>query len=390
MCQRADGQSAVRKLQQTQFRELAATHVKSATRLRLHHTSSMATAFLVTMAMTMAVLMITVMLPTLVCRHVRAAIIRSMRINNDVAILHGRFDFFFQPSDDRIQPHAIAQIGEKKWPAAPHLARIAIHHLERRPHIRRKVNLVNHQQIRPHNPWAAFARNFVTLGHVDHINPDIHQLRTERRAQIVAAAFNKYKFQARKTILKLSDSPQIHGSVLANRRVRTSARLHSSHSFGRQRPLPQQIFRVLFRVNVVRHDGKVAGRPQSLAQAVNKHCLSGSDGSRDSHSKGAARTTLLHVCVPSMRTSHPVCGYALRRQVNFSYASDSCWKIATAARQVLKMKNVAQCLQGASLVGQYTDTVAFLMHREWAWAFQQKERKHINKAARLVLAVSLA
>ncbi len=100
-------------------------------------------------------------------------------------------------------PTPAAQIREHERPVAAHLAGVALHHFERRAHVRRKIDLVDHQQIRAHDARAALARNLVAARHVDHVDRNVHQFRAERRGQIVAAAFDEDQFQARMRALQI-------------------------------------------------------------------------------------------------------------------------------------------------------------------------------------------
>ena len=118
--------------------------------------------------------------------------------------------------------------------------------------MRREVDLVDHQQAAALDAGSAFARNFVAARHVDDVNESVHQLRTERRRQIVAAAFDENQFESRMRRLQFGNRLQIHGSVLANRGVRAPSRLDAQHSAGGQRSLANQELGVFLGVDVVR------------------------------------------------------------------------------------------------------------------------------------------
>jgi hypothetical protein len=154
-----------------------------------------------------------------------------------------------------------AQIREQKRPVAAHLARVAIHHFERSSHIRRQIDFIDHQQIGADDARSALARDLVAAGHVDHVDGGVHQLRAERRRQIVAAAFDEDQLQARMRALQILDRFQVHGSVLADGGMRAAAGLDAGHALGRQRALADQEFGVFARVNVVGDDGQVHRRP---------------------------------------------------------------------------------------------------------------------------------
>ena len=58
-------------------------------------------------------------------------------------------------SGDLVEPAPDAQIAEDKRSCAAHALGVALHHLERRPDIRRKVDLVNDQEIGARDARAA-------------------------------------------------------------------------------------------------------------------------------------------------------------------------------------------------------------------------------------------
>ncbi|STD22923.1 Uncharacterised protein [Enterobacter asburiae] len=58
-----------------------------------------------------------------------------------------------------------------------------------------RVGFIDHQKIGFGDPRPALARNFFPFGHVDHVDGQIRQLGAERRAQVIAAAFNEDQIQ---------------------------------------------------------------------------------------------------------------------------------------------------------------------------------------------------
>src|SRR5215831_13517505 len=80
-----------------------------------------------------------------------------------------------------------AQIAEHEWTRAAHALGVALHDIERGADMRRKVDLVDDQEVGAGNARSAFGRNFVAGRHVDHIDGEVGQLGRERRRQIVAA-----------------------------------------------------------------------------------------------------------------------------------------------------------------------------------------------------------
>src|SRR5262245_58525043 len=82
--------------------------------------------------------------------------------------------------------HALSsfQIAEDERPLATHALGVACHDAERSADMRGEVRLVDDQQVRAGDAWAALARNFFTLGDIDHVNREIGELRTERGGEI--------------------------------------------------------------------------------------------------------------------------------------------------------------------------------------------------------------
>ena len=72
--------------------------------------------------------------------------------------------------DNRLQTLAGFQIGKHKRTLTAHAFAIGFHDLQRRAHIRREVDFINHQQVRTGNAGAAFARDFFTFRHINHVN----------------------------------------------------------------------------------------------------------------------------------------------------------------------------------------------------------------------------
>ena len=54
--------------------------------------------------------------------------------------------------------------------------------------MRGEIDLVDHQQVGTGDAGAAFARDFLALRHVDHVDRDVGELRAEGGGEIVAAA----------------------------------------------------------------------------------------------------------------------------------------------------------------------------------------------------------
>src|SRR5205814_3993376 len=101
------------------------------------------------------------------------------------------------------------------------------------------------------DPGPAFARDFIALSYVNHVNGGVDQFRAEGRGQVISAAFNQEKVQIGETALQLANGLQVNGRILANRRVRASPGLDTNHSVRCERAPARQELGVFARVDVV-------------------------------------------------------------------------------------------------------------------------------------------
>ena len=69
------------------------------------------------------------------------------------------------------------KIREEDRFVSAHVFRIAIHYLQIRPHMRRQTDFIDQQEIAVLDCRTAFARNFVSLSDVDHVNKRVDELR---------------------------------------------------------------------------------------------------------------------------------------------------------------------------------------------------------------------
>src|SRR5205814_3200299 len=106
--------------------------------------------------------------------------------------------------------------------------------------MRRQVDLVDDEQVRASDARSAFAGNLVPSRDVDHVNGNIHQLRTERRRQVIAAALHEDQLQSGMAALEIRYRFKVHGSVFANSRMRATASLDPTYATRGQRPLADQ------------------------------------------------------------------------------------------------------------------------------------------------------
>src|SRR5260370_27506698 len=90
--------------------------------------------------------------------------------------------FRLDEADKAVETFALPQIGHDEGPFAAHPSRIGSHLFQRRADMRREVDLVDDEEIRPRDPGAALGRDLVARRDVDAVNPAIRELTRERGA----------------------------------------------------------------------------------------------------------------------------------------------------------------------------------------------------------------
>src|SRR5262249_31606594 len=121
----------------------------------------------------------------------------------------------------------------------------------------------------------------------DHINGRVHQLGAEAGRQIVAPRLQENDLQIRMPLRQLVESVEVHRRVLADGRVRATARLDADDPISGQRLTAHQKLHVLARENVVREDAEPVALAHRLAQRIDERRFSGPNGSTDADAKGA-------------------------------------------------------------------------------------------------------
>src|SRR5216683_3260603 len=142
----------------------------------------------------------------------------------------------------------LLQIGEQEGTLAAHLARIAVHHLKARPHQRREIDLVDHQEIGARDARPALARDLVEPG---------------------------------EALAHLGHRGKVDRGVLADRRVRAAAGLDAGDALRRERARAYQELRILFGIDVVGDDGDGVALAHMLAQTVDQRGLPRADRAAD-------------------------------------------------------------------------------------------------------------
>src|SRR5271156_6873596 len=82
--------------------------------------------------------LVTMIVAVLVAVLVTMRGVRSMRVNQRATRVRRLLKLFLQPAHHAVQPHSIAQIRKNEWTLAAHAPRVALHHIQRRAHIRRQ------------------------------------------------------------------------------------------------------------------------------------------------------------------------------------------------------------------------------------------------------------
>ena len=147
--------------------------------------------------------------------------------------------------------------------------------------MRRKIDLVDHQEVRSRNAGSTLPWNLVARGHIDDVDREIDQLGTERCAEVVAAAFDNHEIEVWKLAIESVDCREIHRSVFPDCSMWASARFDANNAILGQGLGAQEKLRVFLRVNVVGHHGDLEAVTHPLAQSLYQARLAGPNGSSD-------------------------------------------------------------------------------------------------------------
>ncbi len=156
--------------------------------------------------------------------------------------------------------------------------------------MRRKIDLVDDQKVRPGDARTPLGGDFVARGDVDHVNRKIGEFRREGGGKIVAAGFNQHHVEIRKFRAHVGDRGEIHRGILAYRRMRASPGFDAGDAIRRQRPRAHQKFRIPFGIDVVGDRGDVVTLAHRLAEQIHQRGFSRSDGTTNADAKRAVRT----------------------------------------------------------------------------------------------------
>src|SRR5262249_734319 len=194
------------------------------------------------------------------------------------------------PRDHLPQACAALEIREHERPIAAHQLGVARHDVEAGADVRGEIDLVDHEQIGTRHARTSFARDLVAAGEVDDIDRRVDQLGTEAGRQVVAAGLQKHDVEIRVPFQHLFERVEVHRRILADRRMRTSARLDADDAIVGQCLAADQKLHVLAREDVVRDDAESVALAHCLAERIDERRLSGTDRTADADAKG----TLAH------------------------------------------------------------------------------------------------
>jgi hypothetical protein len=155
--------------------------------------------------------------------------------------------------------------------------------------VRRKIDFVNNEKIRPHDARAAFPGDFVATGYVNDIDGCIGEIGAECRGQIVTAALDENQIDLSQGVLKIGYSLQIHGAVFPDRGVRATAGFHTTHAFGGQSAHADQELCVFASVDIIGNCSNTEPIPETPAEAIDQSRLATAYGTGNTNSKGTLR-----------------------------------------------------------------------------------------------------
>src|SRR5699024_9613913 len=144
------------------------------------------------------------------------------------------------PVQDRVEPVIGLEVGEGKRFVTAELQGVLLHDGQISADVGCEVGFVDDEEVRFDHALTGLARNLLTLGDVDDVHREIHQLGAEGRREVIATGFNKHNVEVLVAALELFDGRFVHRGVFANRGVRAatgfntdkdrkSTRLNSSH-----------------------------------------------------------------------------------------------------------------------------------------------------------------
>ena len=187
--------------------------------------------------------------------------------------------------------------------------------------VRREIDLVDDQQVRPGDAGAALARNLVAARDVDDVDRRVDQLGAEAGGEVVAAALEKHEIEV--GMARASISSSASKFIDASSRIAVCGQppvwTPMMRSAG-ERLAADQKLHVLAREDVVGDHAEPVVRRASLAQRVDQRRLAGADRPADPDAAPALRRSERHD--REQAASATYC-WRHRRQVDDAGVNDS-------------------------------------------------------------------
>ncbi len=189
--------------------------------------------------------------------------------------------------DDGVDAVSCLDVREHERTISAHTPGIAVHHLEAGSDQRRKIDLVDHQQVAAGDARTALAGNLVASGNIDHVDRDVSKFGAEGCGKIVAAGLDQQQIQPREPAGKLGTTGKIDAGILPDGGVRAAAGLDAHDALGSQRAGAREELRILARVNVIGDRSDLEAIAEGPAKSVHQRGLAGTDRATDADAQGS-------------------------------------------------------------------------------------------------------
>jgi hypothetical protein len=197
--------------------------------------------------------------------------------------------FDFNERDNFLQSREGLQIGHhegfQSLGRGAHADRIGFHHVQVCAYVRREISLVDYEQIALGDAGATLTGNFLTCGHIDHIDREVAQFRAEGCGQVVASAFHEHDVGIGVVHQHAVDGLQVDGAVFANGSVRASAGFYPHDAVSGQGAAYGEQALVFLGVDVVGDGDQVVLPAHGFAQHFQQRGFSGAHRATNAHTQ---------------------------------------------------------------------------------------------------------
>mmetsp|Transcript_5292 Transcript_5292/g.21003 ORF Transcript_5292/g.21003 Transcript_5292/m.21003 type:complete len:241 (+) Transcript_5292:2783-3505(+) len=176
-------------------------------------------------------------------------------------------------------------LSEDSWSLAAHDLGVSLHDLYACSYGLRQIGLVHDEQVALRDPRAAFPGNLVPASHVDDIDGVVGELPAEVRREVIASRLEQHQIGAVPD-RGLFRRKEVGRDVVADGRVRASARLDRVDPLFGQRPILREELRVLSGENVVRDGHHAQLVSKALAEAEHERGLAAAYRASDADREG--------------------------------------------------------------------------------------------------------